>query len=82
MTGGLLIPRLILKIAKTARTPKEEFYMDKKRERNNTYPIDISELRQKGLAVEKISQIMDIPIHDVDRQLKQINRYKESSGVF
>lgn len=56
--------------------------MDKKRERNNTYPIDISELRQKGLAVEKISQIMDIPIHDVDRQLKQINRYKESSGVF
>jgi hypothetical protein len=56
--------------------------MEKKRKPINLNTIDVIQLRQKGLPVDKISSMLDIPVEQIEEHLDHMEQYKFQSGVF
>ncbi len=56
--------------------------MGKKREPVTLNTVDVVQLRQKGLPVDKISSMLEIPIDEIEEHLDHMEQYRFQSGVF
>jgi hypothetical protein len=56
--------------------------MREKREPVALHAVDLVQLREKGVPVEKISKMLDIPVQLIQEHFDHVDRYKFHSGVF
>lgn len=56
--------------------------MEEKREPVTLHAIELSQLREKGVPVEKISKMLKIPANLIQDHFDHVDRYKFHSGVF
>ncbi len=48
----------------------------------NLNRIDILDLKIKGMSIEKISKLLEVPVHEIDNHIQSIEKLKQLSGVY
>lgn len=56
--------------------------MEEKHEPVTLHAVDLVQLREKGVPVEKISKMLNIPVDLIQDHFDHVDRYKFRSGVF